>query len=583
MINKTARMLFGSAIDGFQRFPLTVIALLVTTLLANLEIANVLNFNSDLQIKLYSALAAFAMASLIKQIAIESYGYGAVLQHIGAGTAGLVAAAIAWFASDVGMTEVAFFAALAGGILTAAHWFRGTSEGFWFFVVQVIFAAGLSFVAVIIFGIGLTAILTSLDYLFGVGIPNKVFGHVWTTVLIGAGPIFALGRVPDDFDASPIIDGNNNGIAGLRLLSDFIAAPMLAIYALMLHVYALKIVITGDVPEGQIGWMVVGFGTLVIFFWKVMLPLREVLTRSGKLFLAYWPALIVIPLLLLFYAIYLRIVNYGITPERYFLAAFGGLMALFALMQAVPATRNWLPGAAPLTVMVLFLGSFGPWGAVHVSITSQVRHFTQLLDENNFVKKPNKTRARSILTFLRKNRGLERLKPLTAGFAKDPFKPEPNDSSYSLQTRLQQAFYADDKNKPDAQSGTVKFVRFSRGFISSKGFDLYLSNLSLIPDRVEYLKAPGDMTFKVDLESRAIKISMGEDVASFTFEPLRDFFNNSERNEDAQVFTLTSGTRKLLLIPSNMRLAINKEVELVSGSGTIFLRKSDWESVKPPG
>lgn len=175
MISKLARTLLGAAIDGFSRFPLTALALLTIAVLADLEIADVLELPNALQYKINSALAAFALASLAKQIGIESYGFGKPYQYLAAMVAGAAAAALMWFAKDVGVSEIAFFAALVGALLTAAHWFRGTSDGFWFYVVRLLFAIGLSFVAVIVFSIGASAIFASLDYLFGIDVSSKIY------------------------------------------------------------------------------------------------------------------------------------------------------------------------------------------------------------------------------------------------------------------------------------------------------------------------------------------------------------------------------------------------------------------------
>ena len=43
--------------------------------------------------------------------------------------------------------------------------------------------------------------------------------------------------------------------ARLRILTDFVAVPLLAVYAALLHAYALKILVTGELPRNQIGWM----------------------------------------------------------------------------------------------------------------------------------------------------------------------------------------------------------------------------------------------------------------------------------------------------------------------------------------
>ena len=157
---------------------------MIIAILSNLEIANITNLSSSREVQLFSALAAFCMASLVKQIGVESYGFNAKLQYSAALVAVGIAAALAWFAKDVGLTHLAFFAGLTGGILVSAHWFRGTSEGFWFFVTRLIFAIALAFVAVIVFGLGVSVILASLEYLFGVDVPSRLYQHIWATSLI---------------------------------------------------------------------------------------------------------------------------------------------------------------------------------------------------------------------------------------------------------------------------------------------------------------------------------------------------------------------------------------------------------------
>ena len=580
MIGNLVRTLLGAAIEGFQRFPITTIAILITAMLANMEIADVLNLSSARQFQLFSALAAFSMASLMKQIGVESYGFNIKLQHLAALITGAIFAALAWFAKDVGLSLLAFFAGLTGAIFVAAHWFRGTSEGFWFYVSRLIFAFALAFVAVIVFGLGVSAILASLDYLFGVDVPGKLYQHIWATSLIAAGPMFALGRIPEDFDARPVIDGDNHSIAGLRLLSDYLAAPLLAVYALILHAYALKILITGEVPQGQIGWMVIGYGTLIIFFWKVMLPLRNVLTRSGRLFLKVWPLLVIVPMVLLGYALYLRIGEYGVTPDRYFLAAFGVLMTVFALMQAVPFTRNWLPGAAPLTVIVLILGSFGPWGAEKVSLNSQVKQFAQLLDDKFHVISGEGGRAASLLRYLRKHDGLALLKPFTEEFEKNPFELAKDKTSWKLRGELEKAFKIETARSNDDHKKGRKQVSFERGIVSVEGYDLHLPNVSLFPNRTVYKGGALSQGYSIKIKSDAILVGYANLEVSYALEPMRAFFTEATNNEDARSFELVSGGKKLLIVPTYLNLKLGKKIELITGSASIFLRKKDWEQVE---
>lgn len=577
MIAKLVRTLLGAAIEGIQRFPITALSLVITAIIANLDIADWIELSGREKQQMYSALAAFSVASLVKQIGIASRGYSMVLQHGGALLAGCVTAALVWFAKDVGLSELAFFAGLGGALLVSAHWFRGTSAGLWFFIVRLLFAAGLAFIAVMVFALGLSAIFASLDYLFGIDVPSEIYGHIWATSLIAAGPLFALGRIPEDFDAEPIIDGDNYGIAGLRLLSDYLAAPMLAIYALILHAYAAKIIITSEVPQNQIGWMVIGYGTLIIFFWKVMLPLRGVLTLSGRAFQRIWPLLVIVPMGLLFYALWLRISEYGVTPDRYFLGAFGLLMTIFALMQAIPFLRNWLPGAAPLTVIALVLGGFGPWGAEMVSVKSQVNHFAKLLDDKSQVIMGEGRRATSILYFLRKHDGLVGLQALAKGLKDDPFGEEPVMEKYKLQARLAIMFGVEAARKNNNGVKNYRNFHFKSGVVSVKGFDRHFSKLSLhsASSKSRQTKLGQGLTIRVEM--RAIVIIQGETETSFSLEPLLEFAKDQIENAEATGIELSADGKKIMLVPQYLNVKIGASLELTGGSSELFLRSSDWQ------
>jgi len=92
MIVNLLRALLGAAIDGIQRFPVTAVALVVTAIIANLDIADGLELHWTKQQQVYQTLAAFIIMSLVKQIALESRGYNRSLQHLAALAAGAIAA-----------------------------------------------------------------------------------------------------------------------------------------------------------------------------------------------------------------------------------------------------------------------------------------------------------------------------------------------------------------------------------------------------------------------------------------------------------------------------------------------------------
>ena len=90
------------------------------------------------------------------------------------------------------------------------------------------------------------------------------------------------------------------------MIGKFILIPLLLAYAAILLVYAVQIVITRQLPEGMLGWMVLGFVTAGAGAWLVLHP--EFLRDSiiVRFFRRWWFWLTIVPLILYFVAVQVR-------------------------------------------------------------------------------------------------------------------------------------------------------------------------------------------------------------------------------------------------------------------------------------
>ena len=170
-----------------------------------------------------------------------------------------------------------------------------------------------------------------------------------------------------------------SSISGIPLISDFVAVPLLAVYALILHAYALKIALTGEVPRNQIGWMVLSFGMATLLLKVVVHPLAAIARVPTRLFLKAWFALLVVPLALLAFAVWQRIAAYGLTPERYLLVLFAIFLALVLMAQIDARLRRDIRVIPVLGGLCLLLASFGPWGMIEASAASQTARLKTIL------------------------------------------------------------------------------------------------------------------------------------------------------------------------------------------------------------
>ena len=94
-------------------------------------------------------------------------------------------------------------------------------------------------------------------------------------------------------------------------------------------------------------------------------------------FLRIWPYILIVPIVLLAYALYLRIGAYGVTPDRYLLALFGLVLAILVVLQRFPTLRGDIRLMVVVPALALLLASFGPQGASSVSLRSQVHRFLE--------------------------------------------------------------------------------------------------------------------------------------------------------------------------------------------------------------
>ncbi len=132
-----------------------------------------------------------------------------------------------------------------------------------------------------------------------------------------------------------------------------------------------KIVLTGDVPTNEIGWIVLLFASFVLALRVGLEPYLADLPQPARFFARYWAAMLIVPLLLLAYALTLRVAGQGWTIERYFSALYGIAAALSVILQALPRTRVDVRFIVAMPPVLLLLSTFGPWGVADTVGRSQ--------------------------------------------------------------------------------------------------------------------------------------------------------------------------------------------------------------------
>ena len=175
----------------------------------------------------------------------------------------------------------------------------------------------------------------------------------------------------------------------LKIFTQYILIPLLIIYTFILYVYGLNILIKWDLPRGFVSSFIFGYSLLGIFTFLLIYPLTKEIKWIKIFFKIFFISLLPI-LVLLFLAVFVRVFNYGITENRYYvliLALWISMITLYfvflknASIKFIPISLFIL---GILSISTPFLNLFS------LSIYSQKKELIKLLKKNNILNNQNK-------------------------------------------------------------------------------------------------------------------------------------------------------------------------------------------------
>lgn len=234
----------------------------------------------------------------------------------------------------------------------------------------------ITILAAVCLFLGLSAIVSSLNFLFGVEFYHDIYRDIWLIVATLFSPIAAMAGIPRRFDGSAV-----DFPKFVRIILCYIVIPLLLVYAAILYGYTAKIIITWALPKGGVAYLVSGFGCLGVIVYLASDPLHET-SRIIALYKRHFFKLLVIPLALLAAGIYTRIHDYGVTEERYAVVL---CLLWLGLVSAVAFAKksDFVPKLIFASLIVFLLAaSIGPWGAVYLSAQSQISRLEATLKNN---------------------------------------------------------------------------------------------------------------------------------------------------------------------------------------------------------
>lgn len=361
----------------FARFPLSFLCALAGTVLFLCEHHDITAFDKEFLARailfmfngsfLFTAAALFAENSRLtpRNMLILMAGCVALL------------AGVSWLPDHFTVSHALFAGSLALSLLFAPYILKpATEDSVWYFNYRNGMALAVTGVSSLILALGVSAILKSLEYLFGLDIGHKIYADVWIVTWFFFSPICFLSQIPGRFD----FEKKDCAVpGGISFIANYLLVPLVLIYMFILYAYLLKIAVKWELPRGNLAWIVTGFGVAGIVTHLCVHALRDAGTRLLKEFHRYFYLIMLVPILLLAIGIWTRVSQYGVTEDRYMvllcLIWFSGLSAIYIVKPKAAHIRR-----VPMTLALLFLlGSFGPWGIGTLPANSQITRLEPLL------------------------------------------------------------------------------------------------------------------------------------------------------------------------------------------------------------
>lgn len=296
---------------------------------------------------------------------------------------------------------------------------KGNINGFWQFNKSLFINFLISILYSCVLYLGLIAAIATVDELFNVNIDGDIYLKLYIFMAGIFNTIFFLAGVPEYFSE---LDNETDYPKGLKIFTQFVLLPLVFIYLLILYSYEVKIIFTQTMPNGIVSYLVLGFAIFGILALLLVYPIQNNIGNqwikrfSTSFYIALFPLIG-----LLFWAIGLRVFQYGFTEKRYFLLALAIWLAFVSLYYLLNKSKNIKIIPISLSILTV-LSIYGPWSTFQVSLYSQQSILKDLLIKSNLidgdkinknkstVTKENEKQIGEIVDYICKNHGIEGLR-----------------------------------------------------------------------------------------------------------------------------------------------------------------------------
>ena len=250
--------------------------------------------------------------------------------------------------------------------------FEKNNQGFTYRNFINLFHLGLATaVWLLVFGL-VAAILFTITTLFNVEFSDSFYSHVYTSLGLFTQPLFFL--VFQQRQAKSEMTLNRI----FEILVNFVLAPALMIFTVLLYAYVVQIIFEGVLPKGMLANITLPYllGGLGVY------ALRSICAKARwETFFKFYPYLAIVSIVLLWLAIDRRISAYAWTEQRIYLVALASAITIAYAILIIPKIRQYR-----LISVVVIVAIFAMTWVVkpkEIAYQSQTERFEHLLTKLN--------------------------------------------------------------------------------------------------------------------------------------------------------------------------------------------------------
>lgn len=271
-------------------------------------------------------------------------------------------------------------------IFVAPFFKQKDENGFWVFLMKNAKAAVVATAISVVLLIAIDGLLFGFFNLFDIKVSARPFVY---SAIISSCTIFPILF----FSGIPSIDESLQETPALNKFqvstNKFLFLPVLSLYIILLYAYIAKIIIQWEMPKGMVSYLVSASMLLMLLRVTLMHPERINPKPSfEKKLLKILPAACIPLVILMSVGIMRRISDYGISEDRYYIAAvniFYYIIITILLIDKIKCKSRYI---AIVFCSMFFILTNGPLSAINVTHRVWINSIETALAEEGYNKFP---------------------------------------------------------------------------------------------------------------------------------------------------------------------------------------------------